>query len=68
MYKYSPGDISSRSAGDLIWKNTPISKNIMTPHTATHKQQPEHFGPKIFILNYFLRDIILRICISTENM
>ena len=47
---YSPGDISSRSAGDLIWKNTPISINIMTPHTATHKQQPEHFGPRIFIL------------------
>ena len=33
---------------------------MRTPHTATHKQQPEHFGPRIFILNNDYLEYIIK--------
>ena len=42
---------------------------MRTPHTATHKQQPEHFGPRIFILNKnYLEYIIKNLYFHREHV
>ena len=39
------GEISSRKAGDLIWKKIPSKKNITIPQAAIAMQQLDIFGP-----------------------